>query len=866
MAVGNQTYNLLRNGDFESWSNGDTSPPDYWYNTSQTEIFKDMSSIKFGSYSARLRNPAATAGELIHTAMSPSPVNRTATFGCWVKSDTADRIRLYIYTNGDYNYSPYYGVADVNNWKFLTVTCAISGSTFVACKIEGGAQIYAYFDGAILVEGDEPFEFAPNPLDECAPRAHGPAHLNETLTKIWTDDADFDITGASGKLEKDNNVSLWKFKKIPITGASGCGTNYQVKLTVHSGSGADSDGVVYLDGQCKDFPNDIRFYNEDGSVEYSYFVEDLTADPIVVWIKIAENLDTDKTFRIMYGNSEWDTASNGDATFIFFDKFDEDLIDTDKWEVTQEGGSVVITSTDNPKHGVRSLKHHKTVAADRAYFKSTPFGDFGLTGKFSHIYYYRRNAYTGGSGAAIFHYNQTDPSLQAIFHSSYGNYFTWYDTGYRQYKAIAMNTWYKVELRIDVPNSSFKILIDDVEEVANGVFRNAVSSIDYVVASDHNQCTHTDYLDTQFIRKYVISEPVVGTASVAYASDNPEAVCVEKDAGMSSIWDMSSFDVAETGDGETKYKVSAYDTPGNPNFDNDCPNWLDKAGIRAKSDLTGRYFQVKVQFISDGTQDATIDDVSIIYGAETSDGIPEATATVRGLLPKFSANNFENDPTEGFRIKAGGVSSAELNIPSKVWAYRATSPQYFPADQWIKVALNAELYDGQNEFDSSTVSGTATSTVANKLVDTNANFTAADNGKTVWNTTDNTYATVTAVDSSTQLSLDADIMANGEGYNLYFSRFTATEAGYYLVYGQVYFHTSGSGDQYAYVAIHKNGGGLTHTIFQVTRPLVYTLTTTCVANLAADDKISLYVYSHDANANIGYDGGARSYLNIHRLS
>lgn len=60
--------------------------------------------------------------------------------------------------------------------------------------------------------------------------------------------------------------------------------------------------------------------------------------------------------------------------------------------------------------------------------------------------------------------------------------------------------------------------------------------------------------------------------------------------------------------------------------------------------------------------------------------------------------------------------------------------------------------------------GTATGTTANKLVNSAAAFTSASLNKTVYNTTDGTFATVTVVDSPTQLSLSANIMATGETY------------------------------------------------------------------------------------------------------
>jgi hypothetical protein len=62
-------------------------------------------------------------------------------------------------------------------------------------------------------------------------------------------------------------------------------------------------------------------------------------------------------------------------------------------------------------------------------------------------------------------------------------------------------------------------------------------------------------------------------------------------------------------------------------------------------------------------------------------------------------------------------------------------------------------------------SGTTDGTTANKLVDSIQNFlTTVSIGDIVHNTTDNTYAEVTAIDSDTQLTLDNDIMVSGETY------------------------------------------------------------------------------------------------------
>jgi len=62
------------------------------------------------------------------------------------------------------------------------------------------------------------------------------------------------------------------------------------------------------------------------------------------------------------------------------------------------------------------------------------------------------------------------------------------------------------------------------------------------------------------------------------------------------------------------------------------------------------------------------------------------------------------------------------------------------------------------------ISGTTDGTTTDKLVDSGADFTGVVIGDIVYNTTDNTVATVTAIDSTTILELSANIMASGEAY------------------------------------------------------------------------------------------------------
>ena len=66
------------------------------------------------------------------------------------------------------------------------------------------------------------------------------------------------------------------------------------------------------------------------------------------------------------------------------------------------------------------------------------------------------------------------------------------------------------------------------------------------------------------------------------------------------------------------------------------------------------------------------------------------------------------------------------------------------------------------------LSGTATSSASDKLVDTSENFTnVVIVGDVVKNTTTNSIAAVTAIDSNTAVTLSSDIMSNGQNYIIY---------------------------------------------------------------------------------------------------
>jgi hypothetical protein len=148
--------------------------------------------------------------------------------------------------------------------------------------------------------------------------------------------------------------SNWSYRKEhTIIGATGAGTDYQIKMTVHYGSGSDSDSDVYLNGKGNTDFSDIRFTDNDGTTLLPYWIESETdSDNAVVWVKVTDDLGSDASIYLYYGNTSATSASNGANTFIFFDDFSGSSLDTNKWvtknvsSTSQSGGVLTANATN----------------------------------------------------------------------------------------------------------------------------------------------------------------------------------------------------------------------------------------------------------------------------------------------------------------------------------------------------------------------------------------------------------------------------------------------------------------------------------------------------------------------------------------
>jgi len=137
--------------------------------------------------------------------------------------------------------------------------------------------------------------------------------------------------------------------------------------------------------------------------------------------------------------------------------------------------------------------------------------------------------------------------------------------------------------------------------------------------------------------------------------------------------------------------------------------------------------------------------------------------------------------TEAFRMM---YSSGILDLAQQATAgmeYTTGLSQTLKPASVQRMILDTSLWDTQSECNVRKLLGTADATEANKLHDAGGGFAASDVGAAIWNKDDHTYTTVTGFVDSGELDLDDNIMANGEDYALYHSRYTVTKDGTYFV-------------------------------------------------------------------------------------
>lgn len=163
-------------GDFgyvESWSQGDSVAPDGWAMTGTAgSVAKESTIKKFGEFAMKITSGASSvyAAEYKYdittrriqvgnrkVLTSVYLAGRTIKFGMWIRCDTASKARIYINDGVARSNSSYHDGDDT--FQFIEVEHQVDDNftdMIFGAEVENNGVV-AYFDGGIVVEGENIF-------------------------------------------------------------------------------------------------------------------------------------------------------------------------------------------------------------------------------------------------------------------------------------------------------------------------------------------------------------------------------------------------------------------------------------------------------------------------------------------------------------------------------------------------------------------------------------------------------------------------------------------------------------------------------------------------------------------------------------
>ena len=302
-------------------------------------------------------------------------------------------------------------------------------------------------------------------------------------------------------------------KSLTITGSpDGIQTNYQLKLTVHKGTGTDSGSDVFLGNKVKADFSDIRFTKNDGTTLLDYWVESYVENnSAVVWVEfdsIPASPSTDN-FHLYYENSVAASASNGNNTFIFFDDFSGDL---SKWTIIRgnwgiESGTLRLTG-DNDGEIIKPIGF--STLNDLRMQAKFNFSDMTWI-TYADLAVRSNDIHEAGYFTGI---RPLDPD--------YGRWGLWYwMTNHWQNvvsgpSSYSNNTWYK--MRIEAAGNSIRGYLNDTNAITttNSLFSSGTAAL-----AAHTQNGQYVYVDDFFIAKLCNSEPFISAWGAEETSNQP---------------------------------------------------------------------------------------------------------------------------------------------------------------------------------------------------------------------------------------------------------------------------------------------------------------------------------------------------------
>ena len=306
----------------------------------------------------------------------------------------------------------------------------------------------------------------------------------------------------------DANVFLDEgsfYKALALEGSGDVGTFHNIRIEAHKGIGSDDSEKVYLE-DCEDDFSDVFFMSEDHKVWIDYWMEESTlGSSATYWIEVPDDLSAGEqcTVYICYGGGVAKHSSNGPETFIFFDDFENDNLDT--WTVAENNWD---TTSSQKKHGSYAAFGNSD-SSGRGLHKHVPINHDVMI----HSWVKVNNPSDGATEYAMLQYDNIVCSNPAYGACALNDGVGIYSGSWNYYDGVSLDTsWHRWELAVDFTNDVFDFTFDgNTDHSSTKPLRrgdgSALTKIETISSVTHMTSGNDHYLDDFYVRKWTSDEP-----------------------------------------------------------------------------------------------------------------------------------------------------------------------------------------------------------------------------------------------------------------------------------------------------------------------------------------------------------------------
>lgn len=225
-----------------------------------------------------------------------------------------------------------------------------------------------------------------------------------------------------------------------------------------------------------------------------------------VWVELSSVLDTNATqIYLYYGNTGAANATNGTATFPFFDDFSDDNL-TDQW--TNNDNFTLVGDNTVKKYAANTNSAHVLVSKDiftqpvAVECRAKVGSDW--SGEYSWNFGIGWNSGWNTTGYMAGHYKDALKDHYRL------DQWPWSGVSNATDDSIAADTWYNLTLLVDGTNQYFRV--DDVQQatLATSLATNSTNVV-LGLARAGASSDYTTYFDWVFVRNYASPEPLWGS-------------------------------------------------------------------------------------------------------------------------------------------------------------------------------------------------------------------------------------------------------------------------------------------------------------------------------------------------------------------